>query len=174
MGTILVIVEFLIIGFQVMVWLGLLLWPDVKEQCAKLVESPNSAPLVVMGVVAAAYTLGVVFDRSIGHLSTLIQALINSRKKEKASENASPKESAETSVTKLSPEALKKRVFLRYPHYQAHLVSYNQRVRLLRAKFLNGVIIFTLMLWKDTVAAYDSLGACRRIPPSDICRIERI
>ncbi len=77
MATTLVIVELLIIGFQVLLWVGLLLcvllgkeWADVE----KLKEWEAWIPLLGVGIFAAAYTAGLLFDRLVGNVSTICQA----------------------------------------------------------------------------------------------------
>jgi hypothetical protein len=83
-GTTLVIVELLIIGFEVSLWVALLIWrlsglePTSQDiwPWTWLDRSEELFPLLATGTVATAYTLGIVFDRSIGHVSTLLQWII--------------------------------------------------------------------------------------------------
>jgi len=77
MGTTLVIVELLIIGFQVLVWAALFLWPLPKEWFSSLCLDKDWArllqevtPLLSVGALAAVYTLGLVFDRFVGWATT--------------------------------------------------------------------------------------------------------
>jgi hypothetical protein len=75
MGTTLVIVEVLITGFQVLIWVGLLLSHfNAMPPCPN--ELNRNDTVLFAFVVGAAYTLGIVYDRVLGHLSTLSQVFI--------------------------------------------------------------------------------------------------
>jgi len=71
MGTTLVIVELLVIGFQVLVWVGLLTWPLISSHLEQLKDFKE---LLTIGAIAAAYTFGLVFDRSIGLCTSRMQS----------------------------------------------------------------------------------------------------
>ena len=77
MGTTLIIVELVIIGFQVLVWVTLLLWLVLypNHVCLDQLKGWFSGlkdwvPVVALLVLAMAYTLGLVFDRSLGFLTS--------------------------------------------------------------------------------------------------------
>lgn len=75
MGTTLMIVELVVIGFQVLVWVGLLLWPVLGRECSldRLKELGDWVPVLAIAGLAVSYMLGLVFDRSVGSLSWLLQ-----------------------------------------------------------------------------------------------------
>ncbi len=77
-STTVIIVELLIIGCQALVWIILLLgWLTPSAVSLEKLKKPDNlktcAPLLVSVVVVAAYTVGVVGDRVLGHLSTSVQ-----------------------------------------------------------------------------------------------------
>ena len=68
MGTTVVIVELLVIGFQVLAWVGLLVGLEWVACC----ELGNWIPVVGVLLLAAAYTVGIVFDRFLGVCSWVV------------------------------------------------------------------------------------------------------
>jgi hypothetical protein len=151
MGTTLIIVELLIIGFQVLVWAGLLLhhfdaipaWPEPLKGCNAL---------FVGVLVGTAYTLGIVCDRVLGHLSTVVQAgvrhVIDTR------QSKSNSGTYEASVQKRPRADEKERILEFYarhiyaPHAYGALENANRHIRLLRATCVNSIIMaITLFLW---------------------------
>ncbi len=77
MSTTLIIVELLMIGCQVLVWVVLLLnrfHPRLIPDEVKTLENVKAcAPLLATLAIATVYTVGVVGDRFVGHLSTNVQ-----------------------------------------------------------------------------------------------------
>ncbi len=77
MGTTQIIVEYLVIGFQVLVWVVLVLWRllPVEQHEHVLGRLRSWPPLSAAAVIPLAYTLGLVFDRSVGLLTTILKSL---------------------------------------------------------------------------------------------------
>ena len=72
MATTLVIVELLITGFEVLIWVSLLLWHVGAIPISPL-DKLKEPTLLVPFLVGTTYTLGIVWDRFLGHTSTLFQ-----------------------------------------------------------------------------------------------------
>ncbi|MBN1359688.1 MAG: hypothetical protein JW993_03800 [Sedimentisphaerales bacterium] len=126
------IVELLIIGFQVLLWVGLLFWAlsDGKDACTQsLKELDRWIPVLGVGTFAAAYTLGLLFDRLIGNLSALVQAkLLPNRSKDVSDQGAS--------------------ILLQHHDAWAYIESVNRQIRLLRATCFNSLLtMFVVLVW---------------------------
>jgi hypothetical protein len=159
MGTTLIIVELLIIGFQVLIWVALLLrhlgaipnWPERLEGCHTL---------LIGFLVGTAYTLGIVSDRVVGHVSTIFQAgvrhVIDTR------QSKSNSGTSEASVQERPPADEKAHIREFYAHhiYGPHaydaLENANRQIRLLRATCFNSFII-ALMLSRWYPSKYKPL-----------------
>jgi hypothetical protein len=124
MSTTLMIVEFLIIGFQVLAWIVLLLIPptQLKDLVVQLKEWGDWVPVVGVLVLAVAYTLGIVFDRFLGFcISKLLR------------DNPS------------DPATVKRNyILLRHPEANRQLENSAPRTRLLRATSFNALIIASI------------------------------
>lgn len=70
MGTTLIIVELVIIGFQVLVWVALLLWPVLDPKYICFDQLKDWVSVAALSVLAVAYTLGIVCDRFLGFLTS--------------------------------------------------------------------------------------------------------
>lgn len=144
MGTTLIIVELVIIGFQVLVWVTLLLWPVLKPNLVHLKHMENWVPVVALSVVAMAYTLGVVFDRFLGFLASISysQRLLKWLKLTFGHQTNEP-----TSTVTLT----EKHYYIMQRNPEAYKQwEYNDRqVRLLRATFANAFLIAIIVCFKD-------------------------
>jgi len=127
-GTTLIIVELVIIGFQVLVWITLLLWPVLKPNLVHLKHLKDWVPVVALSVLAMAYTLGIVFDRSLGCLTSTLKL-----------------------TSKETQETLKRNhyyIMLNNPETYRQWENVERRVYLLRATFFNSFIIAGIVWYK--------------------------
>lgn len=124
MGTTQIIVELLIIGFQVLTWVVLLFGVD-RISCDTLAMLKKWFPLVGVLGLAAAYTLGSVFDRLLGFIIDRLQEV-------RIGTDSDVEERKETQY----------RVMLsNTTDASKHLHNVNQQKRLLRATCVNAVMI---------------------------------
>jgi len=126
MATTLVIVEFLIVGFQVCVWLGLLLGKCSPQARIWIFSHRELDPFIATYALATAYTLGIVFDRLFGAFSSVLQHVSKWLAER-------PKKSKGSSDDQY-------RLILHYPEAYAQLQQINRQTRLLRATFWNSLI----------------------------------
>ena len=68
MGTTNLVVEMVIIGFQVLIWMALIVLTIFGYSWIELSSLKDWTSVIVIGLVAVAYTLGVVFDSFVGSL----------------------------------------------------------------------------------------------------------
>lgn len=147
MATTLVIVEFLIVGFQVCVWIGLLVWKycDMDDILMCLKEW---SPLSATCALALAYTLGVTFDRFAGAISAWVQ---KKTKRARRSLSRKGQEAVDrTPSVRETPDdvALRAtRLMLKYPEAYAYWEQLNRQIRLLRATCVNGLICAIVVLF---------------------------
>ena len=137
MGTTLVIVELLIIGFEVLIWVVLLLWRFDAIPIG-LDDLKDCGPLMVTFVLGTAYTLGIVGDRFLGHLSTLVGWLCLCWKESSTGEAAAQKE---------TPKGAQDDLYLTeifQPHAYDYFENGNRQKRLLRATCFNS--LFTALV----------------------------
>ncbi|MBN1360610.1 MAG: hypothetical protein JW993_08460 [Sedimentisphaerales bacterium] len=153
MGTTLLIVEYLIIGFQVMVWVGLLLWTFMDSACVDLAKSHNCSPVAVTILLAAAYTLGFVFDRFIGCMSLKTWA---KRSRDNPSENPNLEGRSNNLLSPRVQKPVKSavneqgikewRVMLKYSHVLPYIENQSRLKRLLRATCINSTFTMLALL----------------------------
>jgi len=139
MGTTLVIVELLIIGFEVLVWLGLLLWKPLDlgalfQNCSAQTWLDQWKELLAIAGVAAAYTLGIVFDRLLGHASILLQQ----RRRQH------PKATSEAYHDR-GPQQRFYASHILLPHSYEIFENTGRQKRLLRATFFNSFAIAVVL-----------------------------
>ncbi len=135
MSTTLIIVELLIVGYQVLVWVILLLgWrrPDLVplKELRKAENLKALAPLLTTFLIATAYTFGVVGDRFLGHLSTEIQSGLG---RQPCPPPGNPV--GDFCLTKIS-----------LPHAYDYFETSSRQVRLLRATGVNSTITLAVLL----------------------------
>jgi hypothetical protein len=144
MGTTLIIVELLIIGFQVLIWVGLLL-SHFKAMPTWSEELNRSDTLLFAFVAGTAYTLGIVCDRFLGHASTLLQALLECLRDKRRSKTSSGTPQAKGQERLPTDEKSLIRDFyanhIYRPQAYEALENVNRHVRLLRATGFNSIII---------------------------------
>jgi hypothetical protein len=164
MGTTLVIVELLIVGFQVLIWVALLLW-HFKAMPAWPEELNQSDALLFAFAAGTAYMLGIVCDRVLGHLSTLSQIFLRwfwtltkrlwarverlSIKRfddgHRSERHSATSEAATPSVDEKSliQDFYRNQIY-RPQAYEA-LENASRQIRLLRATGVNGIIIAVIL-----------------------------
>jgi hypothetical protein len=133
-GTTLIIVEELVIGFQVLAWVGLL----VGIEWVACWELGNWIPVVGVLLLAAAYTLGIVFDRFLGVCSSWvldtewkwIQPITDKLREWLKYHKDDTKTITETALD----------IMLRYPPAQRHLENRERQKCLLRATGFNSLL----------------------------------
>ena len=151
MGTTLIIVELLIIGFQVLIWVGLLL-SHFDGLPIRPEELSERDPLLVGFLVGAAYTLGIVWDRVLGHTSTwLLQPVVRGVRRTKRRPVPALRKwlydrvrhfrdkSDDQEETDKIDDFYRNHIFR--PHAYEASENANRQVRLLRATGFNSVII---------------------------------
>ena|GEM_PF-2555239 len=147
MGTTLIIVELVIIGFQVLVWVALLLGLDWIP-FAKL---KDWIPLVGVLALALAYTLGIVFDRFFGFFTSKIQKKLLNPDSHNWCKHLRFILPRYIRTSNYKPdEAKKKRFDIMLKHSDAHreLENIVRQIRLLRATYINTLIIFIICCFK--------------------------
>lgn len=154
MGTTLVIVELLIIGFEVLIWISLLLRQFCPGVCSLLDALKAWDPLLAV-VVGIAYTLGIVCDRFLGNMSVFVEdhkyverlfAIFKARKD-------LPDLNCPEFDGRPDKEFYTNDIFL--PHAFDALGNTNRQIRLLRATSINSFITFiVLLVW---YRSYDDL-----------------
>jgi hypothetical protein len=145
MGTTLVIVELLIVGFQVMVLLAPVFWalfhvalglPEdaaaLKKWLAAWPNIKDWMPLLTIPMLGAAYTLGLVFDRLYGLLGQMLGA--------RQMRNRPAEQSRSPSADDIS------RLMLAHPDLISRIERPLFHIRLLRATCFNCLIGAFLIL----------------------------
>ena len=139
MSTTLIIVELLIVGCQTLVWVALLLRrfnPSLVP-----IEELRRPELLATVLIATAYTLGVVGDRVVGHLSTRTQVLCG---------YGDP----------CDPDVIAAREFylteVFKPSAHDYFETSSRQIRLLRATGFNSVVtaLVLLLYWKHRKKAW--------------------
>jgi hypothetical protein len=147
-STTLIIFELLIIGFQVLVWVALLLHklhpeliPVGKLKDPKILKAhtPLLATLLATFAIAIAYTFGIVGDRLIGDVSTILQwakKTVQSVGREKSGQSQDTQDAA--------------REFWYSEIYRCHAYdsfeTANRQIRLLRATFVNSMMTIAVVI----------------------------
>ena len=72
MKTSALIVEMVIVGFQVMIWLGLLIWKIDPTIFQVLTSLNNETVFLTFGALGAAYTIGSIFDAFTARVEDLL------------------------------------------------------------------------------------------------------
>jgi hypothetical protein len=150
MATTLVVVELLIIGFQVLALIALLLLkvdPSLASYAspAKLHEWLENwtpvlkewVPLLALWTLAGAYTLGLVFDKLLGLLGWGITAGLRRLLPKMLRDLIAPHDPSD------SIERLK----LRYAHLEGRVENFLRHIRLLRATFWSTLLASVLVGW---------------------------
>jgi hypothetical protein len=187
MGTTLVIVELLIIGFQVLAWIVLLLIPFTNLKGDNLVKTLKElegwVPVIVVLVLALAYTLGIVFDRFLGWITLHIQDVSSNpdiRKKHRfigfcislvkvVLIKCLPRKIFQYLISKcqtiydINYDIREKHRYILLAHAEANkqLENVTRQISLLRATFFNTFLIFLIVSFK-----YDFLKALWLLPVS--------
>jgi len=181
MGTTLVIVELLIIGFEVLIWISLLLRQLCPGVCSLLDALKGWDPLLAV-VVGTAYTLGIVCDRFLGNVSVFVQdhkyheCLCDILKARRVIQWLSEKcTSIRRSLRKDQPDRehlaqndrphidfYTSEIFL--PHAFDALENTNRQIRLLRATTVNSfTTFFVLLIWYRSYADLRASAHFRQI-----------
>ena len=154
MATTLVIVELLITGFEVLIWVSLLLWHVGAIPISPL-DKLKEPTLLVPFLVGTAYTLGIVWDRFLGHTSTLFQKVIKCPPGNGQHNTKCQDPEAKTLKTPRTSDSDHKDDFYRTEIFKPHAYdaweNTNRQIRLLRATCFSSVITaIVLYIWRDS------------------------
>jgi hypothetical protein len=133
MGTTSIIVEMVIIGFQVLVWMTLVVLTVFGYQWIDLSKLKDWTTLLSVALVGTSYTLGIVFDSFIASLFAPWEYRSRMWLPDKITEN---------------PGRMRAYIMAKNPDASEELLKRANRNSLIRATSLNLVLIsITLLIW---------------------------